>query len=105
MTEEKRIALNDFKITPEVMAEAQKMVMERIQNIGLLASKKIDPISALLSELVMLEIKCDAALHLLDLHEVDFKDFDKMMILSAKKGVEGALNARQMIQAGPIIKK
>jgi hypothetical protein len=94
MAENKRTKLKELALSQETLAEIQKTIIERLTNVNKVRRSGVDSTMVLLSEMVVMEIKMDGMMKLLEASGTDFSELNKYMAEAAKEGRATAINLR-----------
>lgn len=95
--------LKELVVSPEVLQALQKMITEKIKNVGivqLIPNSKTTEIQCLMAELCVVESKLEALMIMLDNEEKDFSKFNEHLVTAANNGVVKAISTREQMMAG-----
>lgn len=92
MEQKVRQTVDQISMTPAGMQALQGMILQRLANFGVAVKSGARPMDCLMAEIVTVEVKLDALLHLLEKNEdVDFTNLPQQIEISAKQGHQNAI--------------
>lgn len=100
--EQPETKLSDVVMTPEIIAEIQRMVIERITNLELATRSGASPVQALMAEICVIEAKLDALMQMLEDQKVlSYREFADTLIRACKGSQLTAQIIRQSMLSKP----